>query len=290
MAKYYRPSTLREALDQRAKYPLKVLAGGTDVIPMHTTHSAWHGSTPPDIVDISAISELRQIDEEDDQWRLGALTTWSQLIDANLPGYFDGIKLIAKEIGGRQIQNRATIAGNLCNASPAADGVPGLLALESKVELTSSSNVRTMPLHEFLTGNRQTRLEADEIMTAILIPKLTGGARSHFLKLGARRYLVISIVMGAAVLVPDEHGDITDARISIGSCSAVARRIPLLEERLIGLPINGSLGHVVASDQFDHLEPIDDIRASAAYRRSVAVSLTTEMLDQLANRSVQRVS
>lgn len=290
MAKYYRPSTLQEALDQRAQHALKILAGGTDVIPMHTTYSAWHGNSPPDIIDISALTELHKIEDKDDHWRLGALSTWSELIAADLPACFDGLKLIANEIGGRQIQNRATIAGNLCNASPAADGVPGLLTLDSAVELTSNTNVRTLPLHEFITGNRETRLQSDEIMTAILIPKLPADTRSHFLKLGARNYLIISIVMCAAVVVPDEKGEIIDAKLSVGSCSAVARRIPLLEEELVGLPINGALDKVVAPSQFGHLEPINDIRASAAYRQSAAVSLTSELLRQLANQSLQRAA
>ncbi len=290
MEKYYRPATLREALEFRAREPLTILAGGTDVFPMHTTKSAWQGNRPPDILDISALSDLRKLERKDDHWRIGALTTWTDLIRTELPSCFDGMKRAAGEIGGRQIQNRATIAGNLCNASPAADGVPGLLALKSAVELTSHSGSRVLPLHEFLTGNRQTRLRQDEIMTAILVPKLADEARSHFLKLGARRYLVISIVMGAAILVPDDNGKIVDARVSLGSCSAVARRLPDLEAALRGHQLDANLGDLVAPDQFEDLEPIDDIRASAEYRRAAAVSLTRELLTQMSSGTLRRIA
>jgi len=290
MARYYRPSELSEALDLRAREPLSVLAGGTDVFPAHATRTAWTGNNVPDILDISAIGDLRVIQEQNDHWRIGALTTWTDLVQTRLPSAFDGMKRAAVEVGGRQIQNRATIAGNLCNASPAADGVPGLMALNSAVELTSRSSARIIPLHDFITGNRQTDIRDDEIMTAILVPKHAQDTRAHFLKLGARHYLVISIVMGAAVLVPDPSGRIAEARIVIGSCSAVARRIPALEDALAGRPMDSELDACVLPDQFGHLEPIDDIRASAAYRQDTAVSLTREILRQMASGAERRIA
>ena len=125
-----------------------------------------------------------------------------------------------------QIQNTGTIAGNLCNASPAADGAPPLLILDAEVELRSVEIARHVPLGEFILGNRKTALRADELMTAIRVPISAVEGQSASLKLGARRYLVISIAMVAARVVTADDGTIRKAAIAVGSCSAVAQRLP----------------------------------------------------------------
>src|SRR4029453_5476671 len=122
---------------------------------------------------------------------------------------------------------------------------------------------------------------ADEIVTAILVPKPRAAARSHFLKLGARRYLVISIVMVAGVVETDAAGTIAAARLAIGSCSAVPQRLPALETALAGRPLDAA-GDLVAPAHLAHLAPIDDIRGSAAYRQQAALALTRDLLTQLA--------
>ena len=156
-----------------------------------------------DVLDITAIPGLRRIEEADGHWRIGALVTWTDVIRAGLPPLFDGLVAAAKEIGGAQIQNRATLVGNLCTASPAGDGIPNLLALEAEVEIASLRGTRIEPLERFLDGYRHTTCGQDEIVTALRIPKRSAAARGSFLKLGARRYLVISIVMAAAVVETD---------------------------------------------------------------------------------------
>ncbi|MGH6720382.1 MAG: FAD binding domain-containing protein, partial [Alphaproteobacteria bacterium] len=130
MASYLRPPRLDQALAYAADGPRVVVAGGTDHYPARVGREDGE-----DVLDISAIAGLRGVAEGDSGWRLGALTTWTDLIEAPLPPLFDGLKLAAREIGGVQIQNRGTLGGNLCNASPAADGVPALLALDAEVEL-----------------------------------------------------------------------------------------------------------------------------------------------------------
>ena len=173
-------------------------------------------------------------------WRLGATTTWAELIEAPLPPLFDGLKQAAREVGGRQIQNAGTVAGNLCNASPAADGVPPLLALDAEVELAGRAGTRRLPLAAFITGNRRTVLAPGELLVAIHVPKPAHDARSAFLKLGARRYLVISIAMAAATL-EIEDGRVADAR---ASPSAPARRWRSACRRskraLAGAPVDGA--------------------------------------------------
>ncbi|RPI99671.1 MAG: xanthine dehydrogenase family protein subunit M, partial [Chloroflexi bacterium] len=177
MGLYLRPSTLAEALAALAdpkltRTPdkidrLTVLAGGTDFFPAQAARTAWLQPTPRNVLDISGIEELRGIRQDGDGVVFGALATWSDIRDGALPRAFDGLKLAAREVGGAQVQNRGTIAGNLCNASPAADGVPPLLTLDASVEVVSVRGRRSVPLAEFITGNRKTVLAADELVIAI---------------------------------------------------------------------------------------------------------------------------
>jgi CO/xanthine dehydrogenase FAD-binding subunit len=267
MARYHRPRGLHEALALLGNGACTVIAGGTDHYPARAELSP-----PEDVLDISAISALRRIETISEHFRIGAGLTWSDLIRADLPTCFDGLKLAAREIGGRQIQNAGTIVGNICNASPAADGMPNLLALEAEVELAARDRWRRVPIGDFVTGNRRTLRLPGELVTGILVPRRFARSRSSFLKLGARRYLVISIVMVAAVLEV-QAGKVAMARIAVGSCSEVARRLPELEEALVGLPADEKLAGAVRAEQLAGLKPIDDVRATAAYRREAALVL-----------------
>lgn len=290
MANYFRPDNLEEALALKAASPLTVLAGGTDIYPAKVTRQAWGHRMDHDILDISRVATLRGIEKSNGTWRIGALVTWTEIADASLPGLFSALKLAAIEIGGRQIQNRGTIAGNICNASPAADGIPCLAAMDASVELRGQTGPRTIPILEFIDGYRSTVLADDELLTAILVPEKPDATRSHFLKLGARRYLVISIAMAATVIVPDETGNIASAAISVGACSEKAVRLDALEAALVGKPLDNGLSDHVADSQFVGLSPIDDIRASGEYRQAAAITLVREMLDQVSNGDVKRIA
>jgi N-methylhydantoinase B len=280
MTAYHRPRALGDALALRARHDLAVIAGGTDIYPAAAGRRAWGDPTHKDILDITAIPGLDRIEETEAGWRIGCLVTWSRLIAATLPPLFDGLKAAAKEVGGIQVQNRGTLAGNLVTASPAGDGIPNLLALDAAVELASASGTRAIPLANFLTGYRATALRADEILTAILVPRLPA-ARGGFVKLGARRYLVISIVMAAGVIATDGAGRIAAARLAVGACSAVARRLPGLEAALIGAT-PAEAPALPRPDHLDGLAPIDDIRGSAAYRRAAALTTLRDLLRGLA--------
>jgi CO/xanthine dehydrogenase FAD-binding subunit len=278
---YLRPSGLEEAVAALAAGSYTVLAGGTDVYPARVGRAFTD-----EILDITGLKGLRGIAEGDDAFRIGALTTWTDVLRAPLPPRFTALKQAAREVGGVQIQNAGTLAGNLCNASPAADGVPPLLAMDSEVELASRDGVRRLPLDAFILGNRKTARRPDELVTAILVPKpsglgFSGRARSSFLKLGARRYLVISIVMVAMVLDFDAEGRISKARVAVGSCAAKAQRLPAVEAALTGQPFDRELLARIGPEQLDPLTPIDDIRGSAAYRREAAVTLIRRSLEAL---------
>ena len=206
-----------------------VLAGGTDLYPQHV------GRPLASVIDIAGLSELRGIDVTADAYRIGALTRWADIAVAALPSWFDGLRAAASQVGSVQVQNAGTVGGNLCNASPAADGIPPLLSLDASVELTSIAGSRVLPLEHFLTGYRQTALQPDELLTAVLIPRSAADdARSAFLKLGLRRYLVISVVMVAVVVAIDPDDRISEARVAVGACSPVAQRLRSLESWLIG--------------------------------------------------------
>ena len=275
MGAYLRPRRLEEALTALAR-PHVVLAGGTDFYPARVGRAIGE-----DVLDIGAIAALRGITADGSGWRLGATTTWSELLAADLPPLFDGLKQAAREVGGRQIQNAGTLAGNLCNASPAADGVPCLLALDAEIEIAGPAGRRRLPLSQFIIGVRRTALAPGELAVAIHVPRPGHEARSAFLKLGTRRYLVISIAMAAATLEIAE-GRVAAARIAVGACSPVAERLPTLEAALTGAPLDGRLADRVEASHLAPLSPIDDVRGSAAYRSDAVVTVLRRLLEGFA--------
>jgi CO/xanthine dehydrogenase FAD-binding subunit len=263
---YITATTLEDALTALAAGPASVIAGGTDWFPAQGDRH-FDGT----LIDISQLADLRGVTKTDRGWRIGAATTWTDIIKADLPPAFDGLKLAAHEVGSVQIQNTGTIAGNLCNASPAADGVPPLLTLDASVELTSGQGTREMALCDFLRGVRKTDRAADEILTAIHIPDLPDESKGAFVKLGARKYLVISICM-VAVVVQVKDGTVTDIRVAIGAASPVAQRLTTLETALRGLPAKG-LTNAITDDLIHGLSPISDVRGTADYRQAAAAQV-----------------
>lgn len=269
---YLAPADLDTALDVLSAGTWVVVAGGTDFYPARVGRPL----VDP-VVDISGVSELRGITVTDDTYRIGALTSWAQIRDSSLPPVFDGLRLAAREVGAVQVQNAGTVGGNLCNASPAADGIPPLLTLDASVELTSASGTRTMAVEDFLTGYRQTDLRPGELLTAVIVPRRAEGSFSDFQKLGSRSYLVISIVMVASVIAL-EDGIVSDARVAVGSCSPVAQRVRRLEEALRGHPVEDNLASLVEPAYLSGLSPIDDVRAPAWYRLEAALQLIRRSL------------
>lgn len=277
MPAYHRPDSLDAALACLAADPgLKLLAGGTDVYP-----TLGEKVRRQALLDLSGIADLRGIVRADGWIRLGALATWTDVLRADLPAWFDGLRLAAREVGSVQIQNVATVVGNICNASPAADGTAALLALDTQVAVDGPAGPRRVALADFVTGVRKVALAPGEIVTALYIPDRGDDGRAGFLKLGARHYLVISIAMVAATLHRDTAGRIAHAAVTVGSCSPVAQRLPALEARLIGRDPRAAAGVPVAED-LAALSPIDDVRATAVYRRDAALTLVRRTLAQTA--------
>ncbi len=271
--RYLRPASCDEALGMLSAPDTRIVAGGTDVYP------ALRDRAPRfDMVDVTGIADLRKITQEDDWLRIGAAATWSELIRHPLPPAFDGLKAAAREVGSVQIQNAGTVAGNLCNASPAADGVPPLLTLDAEVEVAGPEGARRLPLGDFILGPRRTALAPGEMVTAVLVPEPPAGAVSAFAKLGSRTYLVISIAM-VSVLATAAEGRIAEARVAVGACSPVAVRLSALEADLAGRPVAdlNDLG-LVTSAHLAPLSPLSDVRGSAAYRVDAVGTLVRRAL------------
>ena len=262
MLTYLIPTTLESALLSLSQQDNKIVAGGTDLYP-----AVKQGHVPKRILDVTRIKELSAITATQTGIRIGAAVTWSEIVKADLPASFDGLKEAAKEVGSIQIQNAGTIAGNLCNASPAADGVPPLLTLDAVVEIANAARgARMVPLQDFILGARKTALELGELVAAIHIPTPPVGVGSAFEKLGSRRYLVISITMTAALIKCDTHGLITHARVAVGACSPVAQRLTQLEADLVGVKPSDV---DIDAAHLSQLTPIDDVRGSGTYRLDV---------------------
>lgn len=276
MTEYFRPRQLHEAFGLAAQSGITIAAGCTDLFPA-TQSQVLAGP----VLDVTQINEMRGITKDSTGWRFGGASTWSDILRTDLPPAFDGLKQAAREVGSVQIQNAGTIAGNLCNASPAADGVPPLLVLDASVELASAKGTRQLLLQDFLIGPGQTALLPGEILSAVVTPAAEG--QTAFLKLGARRYMVISIAMIAMRLCTSD-GKVTKAAIAVGACSAVARRLAAQEQAMIGAPLSGLADCVDPALIEPNLAPITDIRADAAYRSGSATELVRRVTAQLAEK------
>jgi CO/xanthine dehydrogenase FAD-binding subunit len=273
---YAQPATLKEALVLRANGATTPLAGGTDVYP-----AMANGVQLQALLDVSQIEEFsRRIEPLPGAWLISPRITWADIAQAELPSQFSGLQDAAVEVGGRQIQNRGTIVGNICNASPAADGTVALMALDSCVRLASASGERTVRLIDFVVGNRKTDCRDDELVTGIEVPDWGVHAASAFAKLGSRRYLVISIAMAAVTLSAGRDGRIDRAAVAVGACGPKALRLSRVEDALIGTALEQAISPSITLWGMDDLTPIDDVRGSAAYRLAATPQLVAEAAER----------
>ena len=269
---YFQPKKLEKALNYVNEDKFVIAAGCTDLLPA-TENNHLSGN----ILDITKISSLNGFSLDKKYRRIGATTTWSEIINSNLPDCYEMLKDCGKEIGSIQIQNSGTIGGNLCNASPAADSIPCLLALDASVELSSINKTRIIPLSNFILGSRKTTLKKNELLTSILIPRNKEKGVSSFLKIGARKYLVISIAM-AACRIEINKKIIESVSIAIGSCSEVAKRITSVENLLIGKHIEKCNFEKIDFKAMNELSPITDIRSDKKYREHATKVLIKQIV------------
>lgn len=268
MVSFLQPLSWPEALEARAARPEAVpVAGGTDVL-VELNFGRLH---PSALLDLSRVRELTGWSRQDGLIRLGAGVTYRQLI-AGLAGDLPALAMAARTVGSPPIRNRGTIGGNLGSASPAGDCHPPLLAAGAEVELASAQRSRTVPVSEFFVGPKRNVLAEGELIAAVWVPPATGP--QVFSKVGTRNAMVIAACSLALALRPDRH----QVGTGIGSAGPVPLRAPAAERFLEGhleetsaweskapLPqsVVSRFGQLVA----EAARPIDDVRASAAYRR-----------------------
>jgi CO/xanthine dehydrogenase FAD-binding subunit len=244
------------------------LAGGTDLMVQMTGEI---GDPPERVLDIWGLDELRGIAVETDALVIGALTTYTELRRSPLVAEFlPALEEAAATIGAAQIQNRGTIGGNVANASPAGDTLPVLLALGAEIVLGSTAGERSVPADEFWTGYRTTARRPDELVVRIRIPLATDRA-VRFRKIGTRRAQAISkVVMALAWRAATDDEPWTDVRLALGSVAATTIRAPAAEAVLEGARPTRKTADKAAAALSAELQPIDDVRSTADYRRAVA--------------------
>jgi len=275
-----RPNTLPEALAMLAEHAPDVmpLAGGTNVIvELRDSHKS-----PKMLMDVGKLRELCGIRRDDGHIIIGGGTTIAELlthpliVDHGLP-----LQQAAARLGNPLVRNRATVAGNLVNASPAADTAPPLMALGAEVELTSQAGSRRVPLDEFIVGVNKTCIQPDELVTAIRWPGPPARSAAGFYKIGLRKADACSVINAAAMVIWDESGRCRQARIVIGAAAPKPVRAHEAEAALQGQPLTDDVIAEAAHLAAQATQPIDDIRGTAAYRQRIAEVIVRRLLTQI---------
>ncbi len=273
---YFRPRSLEEALEiliQRSG-EVRPIAGGTDILVAAKDGKANLAA----LFDLTAVPELRGIEEVGHEIRIGAAVTHSEILASTLIArYAPALPIACGWIGGPQIRNRGTLGGNIAHGSPAADTVPPLYVADAKVEVVSVSDRRDVMISDFCTGPRQTVLAPDELIVAVRIPK-RAGVRGTFLRLGQRQAQAISKV-SVAVAMTFRGGQPEWARVALGSVAPTVIRAPETERALL---TGGYEGLKRAMEAIrNEVRPIDDIRSTREYRREMAAVLLERAIRQI---------
>jgi len=274
---YYRFKTLDDALRFLRQYPdSKILAGGTDLIVQLRSGK----TTARRIIDISGINGLSYIRDEDRYIKIGALITIEELKNNEIiREHAQPLWMAANNFAVWQIRNIATIGGNICNASPAADTVPPLIVLDARLRLQNVDRQREIKVKEFFKGPGETVIEKDEILTEIVIPKRDNGWRYSFIKLGKRHSHILSIVNVAVGLRTDKDM-IEDVIVALGSVAPTPVRARSVEDYLKNHRITRTTLEEASQKVVKDIKPISDIRASAEYRIEMSKILVRRALNE----------
>ncbi|MCY4338170.1 MAG: FAD binding domain-containing protein [Gammaproteobacteria bacterium] len=277
---FARPGDVSEALQALAQSGrVMPVAGGTNVMV-----NLKRSPLPADlIVDLSGLRELSSVSVHNERVRMGAGVTFAQLLEWQPGGAIEGLmRPMCAAFAGPLIRNLATVGGNVCDASAAADISPPLLALDAMVELQSAAHGRrTLPLTEFFQGVRKTARRPDELLTAIEFPRPAAEERWFYYKLGKRKADAISIV-SVAMTLRLERGKVAQARIALGAVAPVAMRMPEAENLLRGKALDAAAIDAAAAAAATAARPIDDFRATGAYRQRMVAALVRRGLHDIA--------
>ncbi|HKZ92874.1 MAG TPA: FAD binding domain-containing protein [Candidatus Limnocylindrales bacterium] len=268
------PASLVEAYAILAEGRHRPLAGGTDLM---VQLAADVVEPPVAIIDLWRLDDLRGIGYDGYDVSIGALTTFADLrhspvIRARLPALAEA----AATIGAAQIQNRGTIGGNICNASPAGDSLPVLLAVDALFDLGAAAGERTVPASEFWSGYRQTALRPDELLLRVRFP-VERHRHTRFRKVGTRRAQAISKVV-MALSYQEDGGVWRNVRLALGSVAPTTIRATQTEGVLEGAAPRETVADHAAAVLAGEIQPIDDVRSTAGYRRSVSARVLHRLL------------
>lgn len=280
---YLAPTSVDEVVEALTADPTAmVFAGATDLIPQIRT-----GRPEPGLaIDLKAIGRLAEVAESDGVWTIGAATPTSRLTGhAVFAGRFPGLAEAAGLIGSDQIQNRSSLGGNLCNASPAADSVPAMLVNRTRAVIAGPDGTRTVGVDEIATGPGQTSLGPGEFIVEFKIDNPPADTSDAYLRLIPRTEMDIAVVGAAARITLDANGDCAQATIALGAVAPTARRVPDAETALAGKPIDEAGLAAVAAAARAACNPIDDKRGTIAYRTHVAGVLATRAVRIAAARA-----
>ncbi len=271
---YHQPETVEEAVNLLHKQSeVKILAGGTDLIPKMKQRLF----NPKHIINLKKIPSLKGIKETERGIWIGATTKLrdiekSKLVKEKIPLQYQCVKTI----GSVQIRNMGTLGGNVCNASPAADGALGLIALNATIHITGINGERDVAVEDFFRGPGESVLGKDELVTGFTVPAPEEATGFHFISIG-RMALDISTI-SVAVTVTLREGEVSDSRICLGSVAPVPLRLKKVEGYLMGKELRVDVITEAAERVSAGIKPIDDLRASAEYRREAAKGLMMEAL------------
>jgi carbon-monoxide dehydrogenase medium subunit len=277
----FRPETLQDALALLSKHTPhgKPLAGGTNVVV--ELRAGYHQGKS--MVDLTRLQELRGIHPENGYIVIGGGTTISELLtDPLIATYGAPLRQAAAVFANPLIRNRATVAGNLVDASPAADTAPPLLALGAEVELVSQDHARWLPLDEFMVGVRKTLIQSDELMRSIRWVKPSARSAGAFYKMGLRKADAISVLSVAVMVECDTAGRCTLARIALGAVAPRPKRAHEAENALVGRLLQADEIAEAARLAAEATRPISDIRGTADYRKRVTEVTVRRLLTQTA--------
>lgn len=277
MSNWYRPPTLSEALDIRGRETTIPLAGATDLYVRHRRG----GGLPPDLAHpllyIAHLPELRKVEVGAKELRIGAAVPYTDIMHHERTP--EVLRAAVRELAAPALRNAGTLGGNICNASPAADAVCPLYALDAVCELGSASGSRDVTIGEFITGPGRTVLRSDELLLAVRIPNKPQGAW-FYRKVGTRRANALSKLSIAATAEVDA-GEIREVAIALGAVAPTVLRLPELEAKLRG-PVETVRERTeeILARYAEAVTPIDDQRSTAAYRKEVAVNLVREFMEE----------
>jgi carbon-monoxide dehydrogenase medium subunit len=274
--RYAAPATLHEAVTLLAAEPeARPIAGGTDLLPRLRA-----GVLAPELLVDLRLLPLTEIAAAPDCLRIGACVTHAGLAASDvLRDSFPALAQACRTVGGPPIRSRGTVGGNLANASPAADAAPPLLAFDAQVVIASIRGERILPLNDFFLGPGRTALAPGDILTEIRLPWPGPRTAAVYLKLGRRQAMAVAVASVAVRLTLSEAGEVTAARVALGSVAPVPLRALAAEALLSGRPVSDGVGFSrVAQAAAAACAPISDLRASAAYRKRMIEVLTRRAL------------